>query len=110
MYVQGDIIIVKYPFSDDPNKQKLRPAVIVSNAASNNLDKDYLVCPITSTLRDSKFSFLLQDNHTTNRLPKESEIRCNKIVTIRDKLIKDKFSTLNEDAKQEVIKRVKSSF
>ena len=87
MFKQGDIVIVRYPFSDNPIKEKLRPAVIVSNSKSNKLDRDYLICPITSTLRETPFSFRLSKKHTEKNLPKKSEIRCNKIVTIRDHLM-----------------------
>lgn len=44
LYKQGDIILIRYPLSDKPEKSIIRPVVIVSNETSNNLDKDILVC------------------------------------------------------------------
>ena len=43
MYKQGDIIAVHYPLTDKPAKTKLRPAVVVSNELSNQMDNDILV-------------------------------------------------------------------
>ena len=65
MYNQGDIVWVRYPFSDKPDKSRVRPAIVVSNHKSNKLDNDLLICPITSTLRDTPFSFVIQDSFVT---------------------------------------------
>ena len=110
MYQQGDIISVNYPFSDDVKKSKLRPAIIISNQKSNNLDGDVLICPITSTIRESEFSFLLNDIDLSDPLPKNSEIRCNKIATIRSSLIVNKISALNIEALRIVLIKIKSAF
>jgi len=110
MYKQGDIVIVRYPFSDNPKKLKMRPAVIVSNEKSNNLDNDYLICPITSSIRSTSFSFLLNEDHSLKPLPEVCEIRCNKVVTMRDHLIINKFSELKNSSLDEVLKKIKSSF
>ena len=109
MYQQGDIISVNYPFSDDFKKSKLRPAIIISNQKSNNLDGDVLICPITSTIRESEFSFLLNDIDLSDPLPKNSEIRCNKIATIRSSLILNKISALNIEALRIVLLKIKSA-
>lgn len=78
-YQQFDIVWVKYPFSDQREKAKNRPALIVSNASSNAEDRDYLICPITSTLREGTFSFLLSEDRVEVPLPLVCEVRCNKI-------------------------------
>lgn len=110
MYQQGDIIAVNYPFSDDLKKSKLRPAIIVSNNKSNQLDSDVLICPITSTIRESEFSYLINDIDLSMPLPKNSEIRCNIIATIRSSLIINKISTLNKSALNSVLTKIKSVF
>ena len=83
MYKQGDIIAVHYPLTDKPAKTKLRPAIVVSNDISNKLDNDILVCPITTKTHDSEFSYPLNNNDLTLPLLNGSEVRCNKIMTIR---------------------------
>jgi mRNA-degrading endonuclease toxin of MazEF toxin-antitoxin module len=66
-FKQFDIIWAYYPFSDITEKSKLRPAIIVSNESSNSLDNDFLVCQITSKLREDKKSLskLLLDSLCT---------------------------------------------
>lgn len=110
MYKQGDIIIVQYPFSDKPKRSKKRPAIIVSNEKSNMLDNDLLICPITSTIRSTPFSYLISNNDTDADLPKASEIRCNKIITIRKNLIIQKFSEVKTDSLPKILDLVRSSF
>lgn len=112
MYKQGDIIAVHYPLTDKPAKTKLRPAVVVSNERSNSMDKDVLVCPITTKIRESDFSYLLKDDDLTQPLPENSEIRCNKIMTIRvwDKQIVGKLSEVKTNVLQKIMSKVKSAF
>ena len=94
MFQQGDIISVWYPFSDNPKKGKVRPAIIISNEASNQLDHDLLIIPITSTLRQDAVSFPIDNNDLTVALPEDCEARCNKITTIRDTVVYGKVSSL----------------
>lgn len=49
--------MVRYPLSDKPEKSIIRPVVIVSNEVFNQLDKDVLVCQITTRLQNDDFSF-----------------------------------------------------
>ena len=94
MYNQGDIVWVKYPFSDQLDKAKTRPAIVISNSRSNVTDNDFLICPITSTPRAGAFSYPLSRNDTQLPLPQPSEVRCNKIFTVRNTLILDKITNM----------------
>ena len=111
-YKQGDIIMVRYPLSDKPEKSIIRPVVIVSNEISNRLDKDVLVCQITTRLRNDDFSYLLTDESLTVSMPETCEIRCNKIATVRvwDKFILDKISELTPKALNDITDLVKTAF
>lgn len=110
MYKQGDIVAVHYPFSDDITKSKLRPAIVISNEMSNQLDNDLIISPITTTLRKTVFSFSLTNNDVINPLPKNSEVRCNKFTTIRESLVLGKISELKKDKLSELLIQVKSVF
>jgi len=112
MYKQGDIVAVHYPLTDKPAKTKLRPAIIVSNEKSNNLDNDVLVCPITTKIRNTEFSYTLKEEDLTQPLLQESEVRCNKIMTIRiwEKQIIGKLSEVTSKAREELLKKVKEAF
>lgn len=95
-YNQFDIVWAQFPLSDKLDKLKMRPVMIVSNAESNSLDNDIMVCPITSRLRGDMFSLLLLDSMISIPLNIVSEIRCNKIMTLRHNLITEKAGCLNE--------------
>jgi len=112
MYKQGDVIAVHYPLTDKPAKTKLRPAVMVSNKLSNGLDKDLLVCPITTKHHESEFTYALRDEDLTQPLLPGSEVRCNKIMTIRvwEKQIVGKLSELKEPALSGIVQTVKKAF
>jgi mRNA-degrading endonuclease toxin of MazEF toxin-antitoxin module len=75
MYKQGDVIAVHYPLTDKPAKTKLRPAIVISNEISNQLDNDILVCPITTKTRDSEFSYPLSNDDLTQSLPYRARAR-----------------------------------
>jgi mRNA interferase MazF len=109
-FQQGDIVWVNYPFSDQPQTSKKRPAVIVSNEQSNNLDNDCLICPITSSLRYDFFCIELGNFDVTNPLPVKSEVRANKVTTIRSSLIISKMSSLKAVTLEKLIQRIKDCF
>jgi len=110
MYKQGDIVWVPYPLADKQGKTKVRPAIIISSEESNSLDNDLLIAQITSIIRSDKFSFRVRNSDLENPLPKESEIRCNKITTIRKQLIMGKLSSLKSSKQRELYKRICSVF
>ena len=108
IYKQGDIIWVRFPFSDKPDKARVRPAIVVSNRKSNKLDNDLLICPITTTLRDTPFSFVINISDVTISLPEKSEIRCNKIYTLRNYFVISKLSYLKKDKHRLLIDKIYS--
>lgn len=112
IYKQGDIILIRYPLSDKPEKSIIRPVVVVSNETSNSQDKDVLVCQITTRLRNNIYSYLLTDENLTNVMPEPCEVRCNKIATVRvwDKIILDKITELNPKALADLLDIVKTVF
>ncbi len=59
MYSQGDIVIVKFPFTDGSEFKK-RPELIVFNDAVNKTG-DYLVVQITSKLHNDGLSIPISD-------------------------------------------------
>ena len=109
-YKQFDIIWTQFPLSDKIDKLKLRPALIVSNEFSNNLDNDVMVCPITSRIRGDEFAIVLTDEMVSNPLDVESEIRCNKVTTIRNSLFSSKIGSLLPEHHNQVLEKIKSAF
>lgn len=109
-YKQGDLVWLNYPYSDDFSQSKRRPAIIISNDISNSLDNDYLLSPITSNLRNDVFSFRLENEFLSRPLPKLSEVRCNKIVTVRESVIIAKFVSLLPSEVTKLVEVVKKAF
>lgn len=106
MYQQFEIVWVRYPFSDQPEKGKTRPALVVSNEASNALDGDVLVCPLTSTLRGDAFAVRLTAEMLSSPLPLDSEVRCNKVTTVRTSLILGRISALQTPHHAAIYERI----
>ena len=109
-FKQFDIIWTHFPLSDKIDKLKLRPALIVSNKISNGLDNDVMICPITSRIRGDEFAIVLTDEMVSNPLNVESEMRCNKIATIRNSLFPSKIGELLPEYQDMVLKKINTAF
>lgn len=109
-YKQFDIIWTQFPLSYKIDKLKLRPALIISNQISNGLDNDFVVCPITSRIRGDKFAIALTDEMVSNSLDVESEMRCNKITTIRNSLFSGKIGELLPEYRNTVLEKINGAF
>lgn len=59
-YKQGDIVVIRFPFSDLSGTKK-RPALIISNEKVNQTG-DYLMVQITSKERSDNLSILIKKN------------------------------------------------
>lgn len=105
-YKQGDIVWIDYQYIGKTESKK-RPCIIISNLESNNLDNDYLICPITTTNRINQFSALIENKFLSRSLPKSCEIRCNKVFTYRqDKIVKKHCEIIEEEFLKEVLNKV----
>ncbi len=112
LYKQGEIILIRYPLSDKPEKSIIRPVVIVSNESSNNQDWDVLACQITTRLRQDIYSYAITNDKLTAPMPEPCEVRCNKIATIRvwDKIVLNKISELTPNALIDLLNIVRTVF
>jgi mRNA-degrading endonuclease toxin of MazEF toxin-antitoxin module len=109
MYTQGDIVWVKYPLADNVGFSK-RPALIISNNKFNRTD--VIVAKISSNIRLVKgVSYLLKDAFFEHPpLPLESEVITNSIITIDQKFITGKHTSLKRENLIEALSMVKSHF
>ena len=101
-YNQGEIVIIEYPFSDGTGA-KLRPVVVLSNTKANTEEQDLVFAKITTNQRSDDYSLALSDSDTLRPLPRNSEIRANKIYTLDKSLIQRKVTTLSNTALQKLI-------
>jgi mRNA-degrading endonuclease toxin of MazEF toxin-antitoxin module len=103
MYQQGDIVWLTYPYSDTTEVSRIRPAVLISNALNNDSDQDRIFVKITTNRRANLFSILLDENSTFLPLPRVSEIRANKLVTLHKDAIQSKITSLKPEVLEELI-------
>ena len=94
MFKQGDIVIVKFPFTDGSEFKK-RPALVISN---NKIEtsEDCLLVQITSKLNNDGLSITIHKGDCLKHLPLKSYIRLHKIFTIYKSLILSKISEVNK--------------
>jgi|ERR1017187_540674 mRNA interferase MazF len=95
MYKQGDIVVVKFLFTDGSEFKK-RPALIISNATVNKTE-DYLIVQITSKVNNDRLSIAIDNSDCINPLPLKSYIRSHKIVTVHKSLILSKITSVKPD-------------
>ncbi len=109
-YNQGDIVYIDFQYIDKKSGSKPRPCLVISNKSSNGIDGDILVCPITSTIRLTSFSVIIDNKDLSRSLPKECEIRTNKVFTYASKKVLSKHGEIINTAKlEEIINKVISA-
>jgi mRNA interferase MazF len=85
-YSRGEIIWIKFPFSD-ASTAKLRPALIISNNLVNRTS-DYLLMQFTSSLRNDRLSLAIKESDFAGSpLLKQSELRLHKVFILHESLI-----------------------
>ena len=98
IYKQGEIVIVPFPFSDLSNI-KQRPVLILSKNTNNDISEDIITCGITSNLKDTRHSILINNNDLIEgNIPIKSRIKIDKLFTLDKKIVKKKIARLNKNA------------
>ena len=106
MFEQGDILIVPFPFSD-LSSIRYRPVLVLSNNSDNIFSDDIIICGITSNLKDTKHSVLIDNSSLKEgNIPITSRIKIDKLFTIEKNLIKKKIGRINK----ETFEKVESGF
>ena len=102
MIKQREIHLMRFPFSDGENC-KLRPAVVASNTNYNESQLDILACPITSKMKETQYSVLLDnDNLEEGKLKKPCRIRCDKLGSVEKELLVHRIGTLDKETFEEL--------
>lgn len=109
-FKQKDIILISFPFSNQ-NGTKVRPGLIISNNEFNQFSDDCLIVPLTSVLKNVKYSLTIEENDLeSGKLIKKSRIRIDKITSIEKSLIKMKIGELNQKTFENIKKELDSLF
>lgn len=102
-YRQGEIVLIPFPFTDLSTKKK-RPVLVLSNEEYNKRTEDFIVCGITSNIKDIEFSVLIESKDLESGfLPKPSRIKVDKIFTLEQSLVVKRLAKV----KLVIIRRVK---
>jgi mRNA interferase MazF len=112
-YKRGDIVVVKFPFilKEEAEKQKGRPALVISNDKVKKRYNDVILAAITSHIPTTimEAEIILEPGDLTGLL-KRSLLRLDFIMTIPEELISRKIGDLPENLVSEVGKRLRIIF
>ena len=98
----GDIVFVNFPFSD-LTKSKLRPAVIVAQAQSD----DWVLCQITSKAYSDNNALIITDQELNQgTLKLTSYIRPLKIFTANESIINKKVAELKVGVQRDLLDKL----
>jgi len=97
-YKFGEIVLVKFPFTDNLTFKK-RPALVIKDTQ----DGDIIVCRITSKPYDTLYDIELKDWSKCG-LQFPSVIRIHKIAALEINTIDKKLGAIGNDVKTDVIK------
>ena len=105
-YTKGDIVIIRFSFTDLSNSKK-RPALVISNDIVNQTG-DYLMVQITSKEKTDSLSLLIANADFTgnNALPLDSFVRLHKIFLLNESLIVGKAASVNKGFLEKVVGEV----
>lgn len=94
---QGDILIVPFPFSDLSSIRQ-RPVLVLSKLIYNKNSEDIVTCGITSNLKDSEYSVLINNEDILNgRLPVKSRIKVDKLFTLNQSIVKKRIGKIHQE-------------
>ena len=103
---QRDIVWVRLPFSD-LERQKARPALVVSNDEYNAGHADAVVCAVTSNLREDPHKVRIGPKDLeAGTLPLASMVRADKLLQVEKALIARSFARLKPAAYDAVVERI----
>lgn len=106
VFNQGDILIVPFPFSDLSSVRR-RPVVVLSKSKYSQECEDIVTCGITSNLKDSKYSILVDNsNLIEGSIPTKSRIKVDKLFTLEQSIVIKRLGRLNK----ETFEKVKQEF
>jgi mRNA interferase MazF len=100
LYKQGDIVVVRFPFTDGSQFKK-RPALVISNDLVNATG-DYLLVQITSKAHKDGLSMEVENTDVLRPLALRSYVRSHKLFTVNESLVLSKIT----EAQTHFVKKV----
>ena len=110
---QGDIVLIRFPFTD-LTATKVRPAMVISSEAFHKGQQDAIFLLITSNrLRVTLYDFLVEEIHpefSATGLKKASVFRVGRIHTLNQKLAYSRLGTIGPLLREDILGRLKRIF
>lgn len=110
MIKRGDIILIKFPFTD-LTSMKVRPALVVSSDKYNNASNDAIFMLITSQISNAFMEDLLVDTthpeFSTTGLKKPSLFKVDRIVVLSKAIATRKLGEAGSQITSEISLRLK---
>jgi mRNA interferase MazF len=101
-FVKGDVVVAPFPFSD-LSDAKRRPSLVVAILTGD----DVILCQITSkNVSDSYAVSLISSDFAEGKLPKNSNIRPNRLFTAESSIILYRAGKLKPKKLQEVTSKI----
>ncbi|HSZ24608.1 MAG TPA: type II toxin-antitoxin system PemK/MazF family toxin, partial [Cytophagaceae bacterium] len=105
--IQGEIWRVEFPYTETPNKSKERPALIVSNNASN---KNKVIMAYITTVEKGEYAIEIPIGEQVPPTLVTCEVRTNRLFTADKKVLKTFECSVKKDFLEKVLAQVKSHF
>ncbi|HWZ21661.1 MAG TPA: type II toxin-antitoxin system PemK/MazF family toxin, partial [Cytophagaceae bacterium] len=84
--IQGEIWRVEFPYTDMPNKSKERPALIISNDATNK--NKVIMAYVTTIIENGDYSIEIPLNEQVPATLVTCEVRTNRLFTADKKVLR----------------------
>ena len=103
MILQGDLLLVPFPFSDQSGR-KVRPVIVLSNNEFNGHSEDIIVVGVTSNLSKDKYAIKLDDKDLEEgKLITSCMIKIENILRLDRHLIIKKIGKIKKEKLKEMI-------
>lgn len=101
-FVKGDVVVTPFPFSD-LSAAKRRPALVIATLTGD----DVILCQITSkSVADSYAIPITSTDFATGSLPRDSNVRPNRLFTADASIILYPAGVLTSNKVQEVVTKI----
>lgn len=109
-FQQKEIVLLPYPFTNQ-EKNKVRPAIVISNNFFNNHSDDRIMVPLTTVIKPHFYSVLIsQEELVSGKLLKPSAIRTDKIFSIEKNIIIKSVGTINKKVFSKIKEKILGLF
>ena len=98
----GDLVGIPFPYSDLSTKKR-RPVLVLTAPDRRG---DFMGVAVTSVLTEKLTVPIDQDSLMTGKLPKESRIRYDKLLTLSSSIVMKTYGSIKDDVFRNVLRKL----